>query len=76
MLSIYSTANIAKYLPGNIFVFVGRHLILRKYGISDIRLVLTNLSEIVCFFGMSIFISMLGVLNGVIKIPDYILKKY
>ena len=74
ILSIYSTANIAKYIPGNILVFVGRHLILRKYGISNIRLVLINLSEIVCFFGMSIFISLLGIISGVIKIPDYILK--
>ncbi len=74
ILSIYSTANIAKYIPGNIFVFVGRHLILRKYGISDIRLVLINLSEIVCFFGMSFFISLLGIIFGVIKIPNNILE--
>jgi uncharacterized membrane protein YbhN (UPF0104 family) len=72
ILSIYSTANIAKYIPGNIFVFVARHIILRRYGISDIRLILINLTEMACFFGMSIFVSMLGVISGIIKIPDYI----
>lgn len=74
ILSIYSTANIAKYIPGNILVFVERHLILRKSGISDVRLVLINLSEIACFFGMSVFISLIGVFCGVVKIPEYFFK--
>ena len=75
ILSIYSKANIAKYLPGNIFVFVGRHLILRKYGISDVRLVLINFSEIFFFFGVSFLISLIGIVSGIIKLPSEVINK-
>lgn len=75
ILSIYSRANIAKYLPGNILVFVERHLLLRKYGISDVRLILINISEIFYFFVVSFVISLISILFGIVVLPSGIINK-
>ncbi len=41
----YSTAQLAKYVPGNVFHFVGRHMIHRAEGMDDKRLVVATLVE-------------------------------
>lgn len=74
ILSIYLTTNIGKYLPGNIFHFVGRHFIVRKYGISDLRLLFINLTEIIYFLLSSIIMIGFGLLFGAIKISDKIIN--
>ncbi|MCG8572436.1 MAG: hypothetical protein MJB14_20075 [Spirochaetes bacterium] len=69
VISIYLITNVAKYLPGNIFHFAGRHYILRKYIKSDIQLVLINLSEIGFFLLSSFLLFSIGIFSNIITIP-------
>lgn len=41
----YATSQLAKYVPGNVFHYVGRHMLLRDEGVSDRRLALATLIE-------------------------------
>lgn len=42
----YSRTQLAKYLPGNVFQFVGRHLVMTRHGAAQAGLALANLLEI------------------------------
>jgi len=45
MFGVYATTQFAKYLPGNVGHYLGRHLMLRKLGMSHRALLLANLGE-------------------------------
>ncbi|MBN2545872.1 MAG: flippase-like domain-containing protein [Spirochaetes bacterium] len=75
MIAVYLKSNIAKYLPGNIFHFAGRHYYLRTQGLSDKSLLLSNSFEIIYTIIISISIILSGVYLKVIIIPDAILHK-
>lgn len=42
----YASSQLAKYVPGNVFHLVGRHMMLRAHGLPDARLALASLVEI------------------------------
>jgi glycosyltransferase 2 family protein len=44
--SLYGKTQIAKYIPGNIFHFVGRHILTNKQGLNHATLVVANGMEI------------------------------
>jgi uncharacterized membrane protein YbhN (UPF0104 family) len=46
-MGIYLRVNILKYLPGNVFQFVGRNFLARRYGISHGDLALSSLIEVI-----------------------------
>ncbi len=75
LIIVYLKANIAKYLPGNVFHFAGRHLFLRNKGISDKSLILSNSFEIIYLIFMSLIIILSGIIFKIINIPGYVLKK-
>lgn len=75
LIIVYLKANIAKYLPGNVFHFAGRHLFLRNKGISDKSLILSNSFEIIYLIFMSLMIILSGIIFKIINIPGYLLKK-
>jgi len=75
MIIVYLKSNIAKYLPGNIFHFAGRHYFLRKQGLSDESLLLSNAFEIFYTILISLIIILSAVYVKVIKIPEFILQK-
>lgn len=43
--AVYATTQFAKYLPGNVGHFVGRHVLLRRYGVEHAALVMGTLTE-------------------------------
>jgi hypothetical protein len=47
LFSVYATTQFAKYLPGNVGHFVGRHVLLRRLGLQHVALGLGTLSEAV-----------------------------
>ena len=44
-LAVYATTQFAKYLPGNVGHFVGRHVLLRRHGVEHAALVMGTLTE-------------------------------
>ena len=46
--SVYAVTQFGKYLPGNIGHYVGRHVLLRRYGIGHMALLMGTLTE-ACF---------------------------
>ena len=58
---IYGKTQIAKYIPGNIFHFAGRHVLAAKQGVSHSLLVAAATIEIVMLLLASGFISLLAV---------------
>lgn len=73
--SIYLKANVAKYLPGNVFHFAGRHMLVRKKGVKDKDLVFSNIMEIICLLIFSGIIIFIGFVSGIITIPEIIKEK-
>ena len=73
--SIYMRANVAKYIPGNVFHFAGRHLIVREKGVKDKDLVFSNLLEILFLILFSALIILIGFIFGIINIPNVIKEK-
>ncbi len=47
LLSVYGRANLGKYLPGNFFHFVGRQYLGKNLGVSQVRLGLASVAEVV-----------------------------
>ena len=45
LFAVYATTQFAKYLPGNVGHYVGRHLLLRRLGMSHRALLLATLGE-------------------------------
>jgi len=62
-VGIYARANIAKYLPGNIFHFAGRHVLGLKNGFSNVSLGVSLVLEIA---GLTLGTSIIGVLGGAV----------
>lgn len=52
----HATAQLAKYVPGNVFHLVGRHLIHRQAGMDDVRLAKAALAEIVLLLAAAVTI--------------------
>ena len=73
--SIYLKANIAKYLPGNVFHFAGRHYLVRKEGVSNKALLLSNGMEIFFLIMISLLIIVVGFFTKLIKIPEIVKEK-
>lgn len=57
---VYAKANIGKYLPGNVMHYVERNLFAGKIGISQKKLALSSLFEVLSLIGAS-FVIALGV---------------
>lgn len=60
----YSKTQIAKYLPGNVFQFVGRHIFMTSRGASQRRLAFASVLEIVTLIGSASFLIVLGFVLG------------
>jgi uncharacterized membrane protein YbhN (UPF0104 family) len=58
--AIYSRSAIAKYVPGNVFHFAGRHLLGRKMGVHDALLVTAALYEILGLVTAAAVLILLG----------------
>jgi len=59
--SIYGKTQIAKYMPGNVFHFVGRHILGVKEGINNMVLVGATIYEILGLLTSSLIIGLSGV---------------
>jgi len=59
--SVYATSQIAKYIPGNIAQFVGRHVMGRGLGVNHATLVLASIYEIL---GLCVTAIGVGVVGG------------
>jgi uncharacterized membrane protein YbhN (UPF0104 family) len=57
---IYGKSQIAKYIPGNIFHFMGRHLLGRHVGVKHIVLAGAAVYEILGLLSISVLISLTG----------------
>jgi glycosyltransferase 2 family protein len=75
VMNIYMRSNVAKYIPGNIFHFAGRHYLVRKEGISDKALLFGNMTEIASLIFYSSLIILIGFASGCINIPESVLTK-
>lgn len=60
--SIYGRTQIAKYLPGNVFHFAGRHILGRQAGISHGALVAAALYEILGLISAASLLALAGML--------------
>lgn len=47
LFAVYAVTQFAKYLPGNVGHYIGRHVLLRRYGVQHAALVLGTLTEAV-----------------------------
>lgn len=45
LLVAHATSQLAKYLPGNVGQYVGRHMLLRRYGLPHAALLMATLAE-------------------------------
>lgn len=64
---LYMRANAAKYIPGNVFHFAGRHLLVSEKGVSHKALLFSNTLEIVLMILTSGLIASAGILTGSVK---------
>lgn len=64
----YSKSQIAKYLPGNVFNFIGRHIIMKQSDVSHSALVMATLSEI----GILVYSASIILALGIGFLPDTI----
>ncbi len=74
VFGLYFKSNIAKYLPGNVFHFAGRHLLIREKMVDHTQLLLANLFEIGLLIVSSAFLVLAGVLIGLLEIPEVVLS--
>jgi|GEM_PF-1220303 len=74
VFGLYFKSNIAKYLPGNVFHFAGRHLLIEEKMVSHTQLLLANLFEIGLLIISSVSLVLIGVLTGLLEIPEVILS--
>lgn len=74
VINLYLKSNIAKYLPGNVFHFAGRHILVKENNISHTHLMLSNLSEIFLLVFTSILIVTAGLIFDLIIIPEKIIS--
>lgn len=65
-LGLYARTQIAKYLPGNVFHFVGRHVLGRRLGFDHVALVWAALTETA---GMVSVAAGLAIIGGAIWLP-------
>ena len=57
---IYGKSQIAKYIPGNVFHVLGRHIMGNQYGISHIVLTAAAIYEVLGLISVSMFIGFSG----------------
>ncbi len=74
VINLYLKSNIAKYLPGNVFHFAGRHILVKEDNISHTHLMLSNLSEIFLLVFTSVIIIAAGLVLRLIVIPEKIVS--
>jgi len=74
IINLYLKSNIAKYLPGNVFHFAGRHLLVRDNSVSHAHLMLSNLSEIFLLVFTATLILTAGLVFKLIIIPEKIIS--
>ncbi len=74
IINLYLKSNIAKYLPGNVFHFAGRHILVKENNVSHTHMLLSNLAEIVLLVFTAMLIVLAAVLFGLITIPDKIVS--
>ena len=72
MFTVYGKANIAKYMPGNVFHFVGRNVLGKKFGISHSDLALTTILEVI----ITIFTVIILCLGYIVANYGYFLEKF
>lgn len=65
---LYMKANAAKYIPGNVFHFAGRHLLVGEKGVSHKALLFSNTLEIGLMILTSGLIASAGIFTGSAKI--------
>lgn len=61
-IALYGRTQIAKYLPGNVFHFVGRHVAGRRLGFDHIAMVWAALSEAAGLVSVAAALGMIGAL--------------
>ncbi len=66
-IEIYGITQIGKYLPGNIFHFIGRHALGAKFGLSNLSLSYSAAVEIISLFFVASVFTLMGVL--VLEVP-------
>jgi hypothetical protein len=57
---VFGKSHIAKYIPGNIFHYAGRHVLAKKFDLSDIFLIKTTILEITIVTSISVVFSLLS----------------
>lgn len=70
IIGLYMRANIAKYLPGNVFHFAGRHVMLREKKVSHEALLFSNGFEIAMLILTSTAVVGVSIITGIIDIPE------
>jgi len=69
---VFGKTHIAKYIPGNIFHYTGRHIFARGYNLSDSYLIKTTFVEITIVISIAILFSLFSI-NGIIEgLPYYL----
>ena len=74
-LVISGNTNIAKYIPGNIFHFVGRNILGKRLGLGHLEVALSTLLESVCMVISSILLVLIMAGLNLIKVPKEVLEK-
>ncbi len=69
VLSVHGKANIAKYVPGGIFHFVGRNYLGKDLGLTQTELGLGSAIEAMLFPFVCFVLFLFFVISGIIKIP-------
>lgn len=74
VLNLYFRSNIAKYLPGNVFHFAGRHLLVNEKIVGHYHLLFANIIEIGLLILTSCIMVTAGVFSGQIQIPEKVIS--
>lgn len=70
VLNLYFRSNIAKYLPGNVFHFAGRHLLVNERIVGHRYMLFANILEIGLLIISACLVVVAGVMSGLVHIPD------
>jgi uncharacterized membrane protein YbhN (UPF0104 family) len=66
---VYLSANIAKYLPGNVMHYAGRNYLGSKLGWKNTDMAFTSLLEYIFGVGMTVCVIILFAISGLVNLP-------
>jgi hypothetical protein len=72
VFTVYLRSQVAKYLPGNLFHYVGRNLLAKHFGWPQISVAVTTFTEIVMLIIIAASFALMQIFSIIINIP-YIL---